>query len=325
MRPKKKSTKQGQGKKINPTIGYFGEPLLEFGYGQKMVYPRDGLFLFGPVDSTVNLRTTRFGAIGTPEGLRRFQKWSQQMASYIETPKPGPRSRAVEPQHIPFPGFAEAFKSEWPVEPISTIEDLDLGEIHRLLHIENRHEAIHAVVDQFVSRLIRENNRLENPPSFWFVVVPEIVYELGRPQSVVPKEDRTAGEVVISRRRAQGLKVQPTLFGADEQDAQVYEYAVNFRRQLKARLLKDRIVTQVVRETTSLRMNSAAITVCQCVVWKTEQQSPGNWEQERITKGAASHGSWQTSEAASVMSGWFISEANCPVISSTRVAPLKCS
>ncbi len=224
--------------------------MLEFGYGQKMVYPRDGLFLFGPVDNSAKLSATRFGAIGTPEGLRRFRKWSQQMAGYIEIPKPGPRSRAVEPQHIPFPGFAEAFKSEWPVEPVASIEDLDPEEIHRLLHIENRHEAIHSVVDQFVSRLIRENNRLENPPSFWFVVVPEIVYELGRPQSVVPKEDRTAGEVVISQRRAKGLKVQPTLFGADERDAQVYEYAVNFRRQLKARLLKDRIVTQVVRETT---------------------------------------------------------------------------
>lgn len=250
MRPKKKATKREERMNLSPTIGYFDEPMLEFGYGQKMVYPRDGLFLFGPVDSSAKLSTTSFGAIGTPDGLRRFRKWSQQMAGYIETPKPGPRSRAVEPQHIPFPGFAEAFKSEWPVEPIATIEDLDPGEINRLLHIENRHEAVHAVVDQFVSRLIRENNRLENPPSFWFVVVPEIVYELGRPQSVVPKEDRTAGEVVISQRRARGLKVQPTLFGADERDARVYEYAVNFRRQLKARLLKDRIVTQVVRETT---------------------------------------------------------------------------
>jgi hypothetical protein len=26
------------------------EPLLEFRFGQKLVYPRDGLFLYGPID-----------------------------------------------------------------------------------------------------------------------------------------------------------------------------------------------------------------------------------------------------------------------------------
>ena len=32
-----------------------------------------------------------------------------------------------------------------------------------------------------------EENRLEAPPSFWFVVIPEIIYELGRPQSRVAR------------------------------------------------------------------------------------------------------------------------------------------
>jgi hypothetical protein len=44
--------------------------------------------------------------------------------------------------------------------------------------------------------------------------------------------------------------VQPTLFGDDEREAEVYLYATHFRRQLKARVLKERIVTQIVRETT---------------------------------------------------------------------------
>ena len=29
---------------------HIDEPLLEFRFGQKLVYPRDGLFLYGPVD-----------------------------------------------------------------------------------------------------------------------------------------------------------------------------------------------------------------------------------------------------------------------------------
>src|SRR5215472_5830153 len=32
--------------------------------------------------------------------------------------------------------------------------------------------------------------------------------------------------------------------------SRIYKYATNFRRQLKARLLKEKIVTQIVRETT---------------------------------------------------------------------------
>ncbi len=245
-RPKK----QQISKNFRAYIEYLEEPLLQFGYGQKMTYPRDGLFLFGPVDSPGKHASIKFGVIGTPDGLRRFRSWSQRLRSFNNIPVPGLRSREVEPQHVPFPGFAEAFRSEWPIEPAAVIDDVDPAELSRLMHIANRYEAVHGAVDQFVDRLIRENNRLENPPSFWFVVIPEVVYELGRPQSVVPKEERTTGEIAISQRRAKELKIQPTLFGTEDRDATVYEYALHFRRQLKARLLKDRIVTQIVRETT---------------------------------------------------------------------------
>ena len=55
-----------------------------------------------------------------------------------------------------------------------------------------------------------EENRLEAPPSFWFVVIPEIVYELGRPQSRVPRTDAVAGNVTISKQKAEELKVAPS-------------------------------------------------------------------------------------------------------------------
>ena len=231
-------------------VSHIPEPKLEFAYGQKGEYPRDGLFLFGPCDATKGFSKTRFGVIGTPEGVKRFERWSEKMRSYISAPVPGPRSREVEPQHVPFPGFQEAFHSEWPVKPIAVIDDITLEEIREKLFIQNRHEAIYGCVDIYVSRLVREENRLEAPPNFWFVVIPEVVYELGRPQSRVPGAEALRGEVQISQREARDLKVNPTLFGEDEEDAEIYEYATHFRRQMKARLLKHRIVTQIVRETT---------------------------------------------------------------------------
>ena len=231
-------------------VSHIPEPLLESAYGQKVEFPRDGLFLFGPCDATKDFSTTRFGVIGTSEGVRRFLEWSKRMRGYIPIPAPGPRSRAVEPQHVPFPGFKEAFHSEWPEKPIAVIDTITAQEINEQIFIANRHEAIHGCVDIFVSRLVQEENRLEAPPSFWFVVIPDVIYELGRPQSRVSRADALKGEVAISRSKAQDLKINPTLFGGDDADADVYEYATHFRRQMKARLLKHRIVTQIVRETT---------------------------------------------------------------------------
>lgn len=247
-RRRRKVVSRSKSKSLEMT--FLAEPSLEFGYGQKLVYPRDGLFLFGPSGIWEDLPIIRYGVIGTAEGVRRFRLWASKLNRYIPIPKPGPRSREIGPYHVPFPGFGEAFRCQWPSEPIFTIEDLNSDEIEKTLRLSNRHEAIHGAVDLYVSRLIRENNRLENPPAFWFVVIPETVYELGRPNSFVPQDERILGEIGISERRARELKVQPTLFGVEDKEANIYEYATHFRRQLKARLLKDRIVTQIVRETT---------------------------------------------------------------------------
>ena len=195
------------------------------------------------------MRSIRYGVIGTKKAARRFRTWSAKLKGFIDIPPPGPRSRAVEPQHVLFPGFAEAFHADWPAEPAVEVAYLDASAIDRALHFANRHEAVRVTVDLFVTRLISENNRSENPPAVWFVVIPESVYELGRPQSSVKKSQRVDGTVMISQRRAR-QQVQPTLFGDDEREAEVYQYATHFRRQLKARLLKEKIVTQIVRKTT---------------------------------------------------------------------------
>ena len=170
---------------------FLPEPFLEFGYGQKLVYPRDGLFLFGPSGASQDVPAIRYGAIGTSEGVRRLRSWASKLNHYIPIPAPGPRSREIEPQHVPFPGFGEAFRCHWPIEPSFTIEDIGGDDIETTLRLANRHEAIHHAVDLYVSRLIREHNRLENPPAFWFVVIPEIVYELDAQTLLCRKTNRS--------------------------------------------------------------------------------------------------------------------------------------
>ena len=93
-----------------------------------MEYPRDGLYLFGPPISDAPIREVRYGVIGTAEGLRRFQMWANSIAEYIDIPTPRFVGRPIEPQHVPFPGFKQAFDATWSSTPSATISDVDANE-----------------------------------------------------------------------------------------------------------------------------------------------------------------------------------------------------
>jgi hypothetical protein len=229
-------------------LAHIEEPLLEFRFGQKLVYPRDGLFLYGPVDG--GRPVINYGAIGTPAGLARLEYWTKSLGGFLPPPPPRKGARLIEPQHVAFPGFGAAFNSVWPVKPRVTLATIDGGALAKALRLANRNEAIKAAVDIYVEPLIAAAARREDPPTFWFVVIPEEVYELGRPLSRVPVPERIQGSVRMTRAEAMKLDEQQTLFGIEEAEAEVYKYATHFRRQLKARLLGDKIVTQIVRETT---------------------------------------------------------------------------
>src|SRR5262249_48971966 len=179
---------------------HIDEPLLEFRFGQKLVYPRDGLFLYGPVDG--GRPEVHYGAIGTPAGLARLERWTMTVAGFLPPPPPRRGARLVEPQHIAFPGLSAAFNSVWPVKPRTTVASIDGDSVAKALRITNRNEAIKAAVDIYVTPLVAAASRMESPPTFWFVVIPEEVYELGRPLSKVPVAERVQGNVRMTRGEA---------------------------------------------------------------------------------------------------------------------------
>ena len=235
---------------MNSRLRYLAEPELRFRFFQSLPYPRDGLYLFGPIDAQDQPRQVRYGVIGTPMSVSCLKEWAAQVSGFIDVPPPGRMSKEIEAHHVAFPGFNEAFFASWQAEPARVIDDITEPELREAMRIANRHEAIKAAVTIFVDRLIAQRKRDEDPPGFWYVVIPEFIYDLGRPRSTVPKAERVRGEVLLTEKQAANLATQPTLFGEAEQEAEVFKYAKNFRRQLKARLLNDQIVTQIVRETT---------------------------------------------------------------------------
>lgn len=106
-RNKEGSTRSGSPRPPRTTgptfyVKHIAEPELEFAHGQTVAYPRDGLFLFGPVDAKRQFSATRYGVIGTPAGVDRFRRWSKTLAGYIPIPAPGPRSRSIEPSTFRF-------------------------------------------------------------------------------------------------------------------------------------------------------------------------------------------------------------------------------
>jgi hypothetical protein len=225
---------------------HIDEPLLEFAHEQRAEHPRDGLYLYGPLSEQGGPLPLDYGVIGTKDGVAMLCRWAEKVCKPIARFVPPKNPYALH--HITFPGFEAAFNTRWPTQPVARIL-VDPTAIDQTIRIGNRAEAIKGTVDLFVKPLIDHGNTEEKDPKFWFVVLPEIVFKFGRPNQQVPKAEQTKGTVTLTRKRAKELEIEPSLFDEGD-DAEIYKYGLDFRRQLKARLLEPKIVTQLVRETT---------------------------------------------------------------------------
>ncbi len=224
-------------------LSYITEPTLEFGHGQTMEDPRDGLMLFGPLADTRGPVEIRVGVIGRKAGLERYRRWVATITGHIAA------TRIEAAHHTGYPGFEAIFGCRWPETPICELEIPDEA-IREYLYLSDRHEAIYRTVGLFEGGIRRYLREEESHADVWFVVIPEEVYRLGRPKSLVPKELRIASSISMSASRAKWLQRQRSLFAQDNEAADMYKYEVHFHNQLKARLLDSRAVLQVVRETT---------------------------------------------------------------------------
>ena len=117
------------------------EPLLQFGHGQMLPDPKDGLFLFGPMIDEAKPAEMRVGVIGTDEGIARYKKWVSKITGYIPAAK-------AEQHHLAFPGFEAAFKTKWPANPVATIS-ISAAALSSTIRIPDGHERVYKTVDLF--------------------------------------------------------------------------------------------------------------------------------------------------------------------------------
>lgn len=219
------------------------EPLLSFGYQQRLEHPKDGLFLYGPLADNAHPAEMRIGVIGTEDGIGRFQKWAKRIRGYIPSANPDAA------HHASWPGFEAVFSSRWPERSIIEIK-VDGNLLADTIRIENRHEAISKAVGIFEAPISRYLRQSEAPPTMWFVVIPEDVHRFGRPKSIVPRGQRVQGNAKLNRRAGKFVLETGSLFQEDVDAAEIYRLELNFHHQLKAKLLSEKAVIQIVRETT---------------------------------------------------------------------------
>jgi AmiR/NasT family two-component response regulator len=231
----------------NRKLIYLPEPLLLFRHGQAMEDPRDGLTLFGPLDIASPLGV-RAGVVGTEDGIAAFKRWVAALHHPV-------RTKAPTASRPPFSGFESVFRIPWTDQPLQQAV-ISPDELKRRLYQDDRHQRVYQTVELFAEGILKVHREEEAKPDIWFVVIPDDVRKYCRPQSFVEPALRHearrefATSLKDNVRYAKNLQTNPSLFAEQNEAAEPYAYKEHFRNQLKARLLIDRIATQVVREST---------------------------------------------------------------------------
>lgn len=225
---------------MDEQVVVFPEPLLEFRYGQAVPDPRDGLSIFGPFDADMSShpRNLSYAVVGVHSGIQAFHSWAQRIQQPILT------AAGVNKDIWPmFPGFEVAFASSLPTEPTHFIE-LDEPRLLRDVRDKDPHKRAAGVVSHYLDGISRIARR-DDPIDVVICVVPDVVHLNCRPRSRVTDGVGYVPKRAERKRREQG---QYDLFG--EVDPAIYQFSVDFRRQIKARAMKDNLPLQIIREST---------------------------------------------------------------------------
>src|SRR5581483_7560369 len=84
------------------------------------------------------------------------------------------------------------------------------------------------------------------PITVWFVVIPDLIFTYGRPKVHIP----FAPDNIRTGIKGKTQRITQPLFEDMQQEQEAYLYEVNFHNQLKSKLLKEGIITQIIREKT---------------------------------------------------------------------------
>jgi len=198
----------------NIRLQWIGDPVLEFGNGNYHSNPKIGIPLYGPR----SLHTTRhkdhihIAYIGDMQALEKVR-------SFLNLIKNGVTPENIESNSITFPGLnSEVGYRIDLIESDDLIGLITTHEKDNILSINNKRERFHTALDLYESK-VKFLVEKDHPLDYIFVVLSEEIY---KSISSLKNYNKTQGNSVS-----------------------------NFRRSLKARLMKYGKPTQIFRESTT--------------------------------------------------------------------------
>jgi hypothetical protein len=216
---------------------HLNEPKIVFGYDQPMVDPRDGITLFGPFSRDKIEGQINIGVIGPEISRQRLIAYLKR----IHEPLFGVEPDIARPY---FPGLEAAFNI---FVNFNNIKEIDVPDhnVDKYIHYTDGHQRVYNLVNLYADRLLKYQREEEMPVPVWFVIIPEVVYLHGRPKS---KAAPSKSNVRIGLKKEDRSPKLTFLFDDLNKLKEAYLYEVHFHNQLKAKLLSEKMVTQIVRE-----------------------------------------------------------------------------
>lgn len=233
------------------------EPRLEFAESQPLQHPRDGLTLFGPYDSKgiERPRHITYGVFGTQAGLLQCREFIKALQRPVDTP-----ADLDERLWSHFPGFEEAFHAALPSDP-AWEGVVDATALEQAANLPDEHARVFAVVNLYLDAIAIAKKR-DDSFQFFVCIVPDFVYQNCRPQSKIAHEK--GGRLGSKQKKSRAVMLD--MF--DSYDPFQYTYSLDFRRQLKARVMEHDVPIQIILESTlSLAPTSDDMTTLSDRAW----------------------------------------------------------
>ncbi|MBI5047478.1 MAG: hypothetical protein HZB54_00815 [Deltaproteobacteria bacterium] len=215
------------------------EPKLTFGYNQKLSDPRDGITLFGPFTISKLVGQVNIGIIGPEEQRNYVREYLQK----IHRPVFSVNLDEARPY---FPGLEAAFGIHLNFNAIREI-DIPREDIDKYLKYSDSHQRVFHLSNLYSYKLIKYYDQEDLSVTVWFVAIPDEIYQLGRPKSKILKSE---SNISIGLSKKERISNEQFLFKEMNELKEAYNFEVNFHNQLKAKLLTDKVVTQIIREST---------------------------------------------------------------------------
>jgi hypothetical protein len=223
---------------------YIDEPNILFAHNQRLQDPRIGLSLFGPFDTIYGINS---GVLATKKGLTIFK-------SYLDLiQKPVYNANSIT--RPMFPGFETAFNAKWEADNIF-FKEITTAEIDRYLYHGSTHKRTFDLVSLYIEKIVEVTKNADKKIDVWFIIVPDVIYQYCKPQSVLPS-GLVTNPSLLNKSSARKFVYEPSFFEdmnvegkTKEEEAISYNYDAQFHDQLKGRLLPYTIPTQIIREST---------------------------------------------------------------------------